>query len=396
MKFQKITFLLLCALPHAFATYGQAGRVGIGTTTPRAGLDVNHDDGIISTPVTGLGDVSNLPTNGGIRLMWIPKLAAFRAGSVDGSQWDTQNIGDYSVALGGNNTALGSYSSAFGYNNYTFGNSSTASGRGNSTSGYAATAFGQDNTAEGVGSVALGYLTTASGPRSIAMGHAALASGINSTSIGFSTRSGGISTLATGYETEASGNYSTAMGSHANTNGKEGAFVIGDKSQGEGYVESLAPNKFTARFANGYLLYTSADKTDFVALGPGGNAWITSSDSTRKTNFESADGEQFLQKLRGLRLGSWNYKKQDAKTMRHYGPMAQDFFSVYGHDGLGTIGNDTTLNAADVDGVAFILLKALEKRTAELTNEIDHLKKQLAEIPGHDNRRLAGTKKGKL
>jgi hypothetical protein len=159
--------------------------------------------------------------------------------------------------------------------------------------------------------------------------------------------------------------------------------------------KSSAPNKFTARFANGYLLYTSADMTDFVALGPGGNAWITSSDSTRKTNFEAADGEQFLQKLRGLRLGSWNYKKQDARTMRHYGPMAQDFYSAYGRDGLGTIGNDTTLNAADVDGVAFILLKALEKRTAELTNEIDLLKKQLATISGNNNLRMAGTKKNK-
>jgi hypothetical protein len=394
MKFHKFTFLLLGLLLHVCLAHGQ-GRVGIGTTYPRAGLDVNHDDGIISTPVTGLGDASNLPTGGGIRLMWIPKLAAFRAGSVDGNQWDVTNIGGYSVAMGSNNAALGSHSSAFGYNNYTIGNFSTASGTGNSTSGYAATAFGQDNTAEGPGSVALGYLTTASGPRSIAIGHAAVASGINSTSIGFSTRSGGLSSLATGYNTDASGHYSTAMGSNAHTNDKEGAFVIGDKSQGHGYVESSAHNKFTARFANGYLLYTSADMTDFVALGPGGNAWITSSDSTRKTNFETADGEQFLQKLHGMRLGSWNYKKQDARTMRHYGPMAQDFYSAYGRDGLGTIGNDTTLNAADVDGVAFILLKALELRTAELTNEIDLLKKQLATISGNNNLRMAGTKKNK-
>jgi hypothetical protein len=206
-------------------------------------------------------------------------------------------------------------------NNYTIGNFSTASGSGNTTSGYAATAFGQNNVAEGAGSVALGYLATASGPRSIAIGHGATASGINSTSIGFSTRSGGLSSLATGYDTDASGHYSTAMGSNAHTNDKEGAFVIGDKSQGHGYVESSAPNKFTARFANGYLLYTSADMTDFVALGPGGNAWITSSDSTRKTNFEAADGEQFLTKA--ARPSIWEAGITKSRMPEPCGTMAR-------------------------------------------------------------------------
>ncbi len=39
-----------------------------------------------------------------------------------------------------------------------------------------------------------------------------------------------------------------------------------------------------------------------------------------------------LTKLRGLSITSWNYVGQDAKQFRHYGPVAQDFFAVFGHD----------------------------------------------------------------
>ena len=36
---------------------------------------------------------------------------------------------------------------------------------------------------------------------------------------------------------------------------------------------------------------------------------------------------------------------------RHEGPMAQDFFSRVGHDGVGTIDTDVTLNTGDVSGI---------------------------------------------
>lgn len=299
------------------------------------------------------------------------------------------------MATGFDNIASGNYSTAFGIQNTASGNSSTASGYGNKAIGFGSVAIGSHNKVEGEVSVALGEQNDVSGHRAVAIGKFASAEGINSIAIGFAVRSRGLSSLATGYDTDASGHYSTAMGHDVSTDGKVGAFMIGDKSSGA-HVDSSAPNKFTARFANGYLLYTSADLSDFVALGPGGNAWITSSDSTRKTNFVAADGEQFLQKLRGLRLGSWNYKNQEAGTMRHYGPMAQDFFSAYGKDALGTIGNDTTLNAADVDGVAFVLLQALEKRTTELTKEVELLKKQLAAASIRDNRQSEESKRKAL
>ena len=46
--------------------------------------------------------------------------------------------------------------------------------------------------------------------------------------------------------------------------------------------------------------------------------------------------------------------------------MAQDFFAAFGHDGVGQIGTETTINSGDMAGILMIAVQALEKRTAEL------------------------------
>src|SRR5499433_4442369 len=69
-----------------------------------------------------------------------------------------------------------------------------------------------------------------------------------------------------------------------------------------------------------------------------------SSDKTQEENFQPVDGEEVLGKIRGLELSSWNFIGHDPKEFRHYGPMAQDFFAAFGHDGVGRIGSETTIN----------------------------------------------------
>ena len=73
-----------------------------------------------------------------------------------------------------------------------------------------------------------------------------------------------------------------------------------------------------------------------------------------------------LGKIRGFELSSWNFIGDDPKKFRHYGPMAQDFYAAFGHDGLGQIGSETTINSGDLAGILMIAVQALEKRTAEL------------------------------
>jgi hypothetical protein len=216
--------------------------------------------------------------------------------------------------------------------------------------------------------MATGYKTTASGDHSTVMGNCAMASMDSS--------------MAMGYQCYATGVKSTAMGCYASTNSHTGSFVIGDGSTAS-YITNSADNEMSMRFAGGYRLYTNASYLYGAFLAANGNSWGSISDSTKKTNFVKADHDYFLKSLSQLKLGSWNYKFQDAKAYRHYGPMAQEIFRYFGHDGKGTIGCDTLLASADMDGIMMICLQALEKRTSELQKadeKIAELEKKTSDL----------------
>jgi hypothetical protein len=106
-----------------------------------------------------------------------------------------------------------------------------------------------------------------------------------------------------------------------------------------------------------------------VSVIEGQVAFTAVSDKTQKENFQPVDGEEVLGKIRGFELSSWNFIGHDPKKFRHYGPMAQDFYAAFGHDGLGQIGSQTTINSGDLAGILMIAVQALEKRTAELKHK---------------------------
>lgn len=318
--------------------------------TPALGdrLRVDNNGGLVALGQLGWGIIPQ--TGGGERMMWYPYKAAFRAGGVDGTAWDEANIGFYSVAFG---------------NNCTAGNISSFAG-------------GDDSKASGSFSFAYGSKDTATGTASIAMGSNVVSSGFASTGIGFTLRSYGDGSVAMGYRCGALEDYSVAIGYRAVAK-NSGSFVITDASTTDSLLSSTN-NQFNARYAGGYRLFTNAIKTTGVALAAGGNAWGTISDSTVKERFVPAAPETFLQKLTALRLGSWNYKGQSDPGYRHYGPMAQEIFSAYGKDAYGSIGNDTTLNSADMDGLMMILLQGLEKRTSSLQETNNQLKEEVGRL----------------
>jgi hypothetical protein len=269
----------------------------------------------------------------------------------------------FSNTTGGSNTAIGGnalLSNTEGFQN-------TASGfnalRTNTT--------GFQNTASGEGAL----FGNTSGRKNTAMGHQALfrnTSGELNTASGegalFSNTTGGLNTAigkgALGGNT--TGHSNTAIGETALSINTTGALNIAIGTFANVTAEDLT-NATVIGFG---AIVDASDKVrlgnNFVTVIEGPVAFTNVSDKTQKENFQPVDGEDVLGKIRGFELSSWNFIGHDPKKFRHYGPMAQDFFAAFGHDGVGQIGSETTINSGDLAGILMIAVQALEKRTAEL------------------------------
>jgi len=217
------------------------------------------------------------------------------------------------------------------------------------------------NTA--IGSSALFNDTT--GERNTASGAGALFS--NTT--GFSNTASGVSAL----ESNTTGGDNTATGVSALANNTTGArnTAIGsgaDVSKGD-LTNATAIGAGATVDASNKIRLGDAEVT--VVEGP---PYSVVSDKAKKENFQPVDGEGALGKIRSLTLTSWNFIGQDPRRSRHYGPVAQEFFAAFGHDGIGTIGTPTTITSTDMAGVLMIAVQALEERTAVLQQEKERLK----------------------
>jgi hypothetical protein len=205
--------------------------VGIGTTTPDTSarlhieLSNSNKDGFL---VTGQYiHPSTVPNRGaGSRMMFYPGKPAFRAGYVDGNQWDNTNTGRYSVALGYNTKATGENSTAFGNATTASGFSTTSIGYGTKAEGSHAVAMGYFTTASGTIATAMGVGTIASAHYTTAMGDGSTASGYGSTSMGFFSVATGRFSTATGHKTKAKGDYSATFG-YNNVTGGYASTVVG-------------------------------------------------------------------------------------------------------------------------------------------------------------------------
>src|SRR3990170_501400 len=75
------------------------GNVGINTITPLSRLHVKEGNVLFEGPL-GLPALPNDPpiSDQGVRMMWYPEKASFRAGQVTSTHWNKDSIGTHSVA----------------------------------------------------------------------------------------------------------------------------------------------------------------------------------------------------------------------------------------------------------------------------------------------------------
>ncbi len=384
---------------------GGGGGTG-GTTTDHgtlAGLaDDDHPqyllaDGVRNSTngfaVAGSQAVGTIPASGaGIRLMWYPGKAAFRAGAVSGDQWDDANIGLGSIALGMHTKATANASLALGNGSQALGLSSAAMGSGALASGLASSALGRDALSSEFSSAALGTMAKATGESGVALGYMSNAAGFASAALGGGTANAshsvaikgsatGISAIAIGSYTDASGQMSMALGHQASTNQKNGAIVIGDNST-DTPVRAQIDNHFVVRAARlwfGNNNNSTATVGRFIETSTGaylssGGTWVSSSDSAKKHRWQNVDGEDVLAKLSTIPLRTWSYR-EEPDSVRHLGPTAQEFRAAFG---LGD--TDKAIATVDADGVALVAAQTLDRRTRVLMDEITALRAELAAL----------------
>ena len=192
--------------------YDQGGAGAGRTVTADSGaLRIDGEDGILVTGTFGSGAVPEV-SGAGTRMFFNPRKAAFRAGNVEGTQWDDVNIGDYSFATNRSTTASGT--------------NSFAANQLSVASGLNASAFGLSTLASGDQSFAIGSSSIASNTNAFASGGSTIASGVNSFTNGNSSIAASINEVALGSfpTTYALTNAGTSPSTFFST---DRAFVVG-------------------------------------------------------------------------------------------------------------------------------------------------------------------------
>jgi Chaperone of endosialidase len=138
-------------------------------------------------------------------------------------------------------------------------------------------------------------------------------------------------------------------------------------------LSDSAPGQFVAFAPGGFTFYTNVVGTG-ATLAPGSGSWSSVSDRNVKANVSAVDGQALLTRLAAVPVSTWNYKTQ-TDSIRHMGPMAQDFRAAFG---LGE--DDQHISTVDSEGVALAAIQALYETMTELKRDLGDKDQQIVEL----------------
>ncbi len=207
-----------------------------------------------------------------------------------------------------------------------------------------------------------------------------VASGVHATVPGgFGNLATGAASFAAGQGSKAHGLRSVAMGYHAIAT-YNGCIVFADTSTTDD-IPCSNVNQFVARSKGGFYLYTGGNVDTGhtgAVLASGTSAWGVASDRDGKEGIAPVDGGEVLAKVAAMPLSTWQWKSE-AGSVRHMGPMAQDFHAAFG---LGD--SDRRIVTVDADGVALAAIQGLnaklESKVAEQNEHIATLRRANDEL----------------
>jgi hypothetical protein len=331
---------------------------------------------------------------------------------IGGGSYNIASVGHSVIGGGLRNTASGSVATVGGgwANAATHVDATVGGGRGNTASGrHATVGGGLVNTAKRGAVVGGGSFNTAGANATIGGGNQNNAGGFDATVAGgagneasanYAAVGGGLANHATdiyatvgggrgntasgayasvpgGLHNEAAGDYSVASGHRANVAAAHaGAFLYADSNDFDFY--SAAADEFAVRATGGVRLVSAIDADGSAASGvelaPGSGSWSSLSDREVKANMTPVDESSILLLLAELSISTWNYTGQDP-SVRHIGPMAQDFYAAFG------VGEDDRhISTVDADGVALAAIQGLYQLVQEKNAQIVALEARVAAL----------------
>ena len=391
---------------NAFVGGGQSNTAS-GFVSTVGGGQFNTASGVQSTVSGGTGNTAlgiQSTVGGGDG-----NAASAVEATVGGGRDNTASSDASTVGGGVNNTASGFISTVGGgIVNFASGQLSTVGGgAGDTASGFISTVGGGEfNTASGAHSTVPGgqsntasaiYSTVGGGRNNTATFRSATVSGgeQNTASANSSTVGGGLRNIASGtssaviggYRNTASGVYSVAMGAGAKAQ-HNGSIVIAASDVGGLSTDSIASGgaeQLVIRADSGIYLTNVAEVAPYdptklintvggAYLSGNGTTWTNASDKNQKENFTDIDSEELLKRISELPISRWNYKDED-ETVTHIGPVAQDFYALFG---VGA--DDVSISTIDPAGIALAAIKALNKDNKELNKRLEKLEKMIDEF----------------
>lgn len=325
------------------------------SNTYQSNFRLNVDGGLLSVGNYDGGCSGLVPVEGaGTRMFWYPGKAAFRAGSINGTQWDDANIGLYSTAFGENVRALGDNSIALGKN----------------------------TVAANVGTVGMGEGITATGANSVALGYGASTSTIAGSprtgSFVFSDRSVPLTYSFNSTTPDIGSQFHPTVTNSFNVRAVNGSFFYTNTALTTGFIFNsttanltLTNSKFSMFSDGSTTIYSNSAFNSGVTLPAGGGSWSSVSDRNMKENFGVVNTRDVLQRVLNLPISTWNYKTQNA-SVRHIGPMAQDFYKLFG---VGE--DDKRIATIDPDGVALAAIQGLNEELKDRDKKIENQQLEL-------------------
>jgi hypothetical protein len=105
------------------------------------------------------------------------------------------------------------------------------------------------------------------------------------------------------------------------------------------------------------------------------NGTTYTSSRSLKQNFSPIDSSAILSAVLNLAISQWNYKRDDP-SIRHIGPMAEDFHAAFGLNGT----SNDKISVADANGIALAAIQALHTELETKTERLEQLENDIAAL----------------